>query len=66
MNIIASVVKKTKFGDKGLVIEYDDGYKIWFNDGYQLNHENAINDPILKAKYPEMINDMIIWSVHNS
>jgi hypothetical protein len=50
----------------GPAIEYANGYKEWWLNNQKLNSEEAVNDPELKAKYPGLIETMIIYLVHNS
>ena len=53
--------------EDGPAIEgYNGGGTYWFLHGYKLNLEESINDPKLQAKYPKLIEAMIIYLVHES
>ena len=52
--------------EDGPAVDYSNGHKSWYLNGQYLRVRESINDPELKRKYPELIESMIIYSVHNS
>jgi hypothetical protein len=50
----------------GPAIERVDGSKEWYLNDIKLDPDEAINNPELKLKYPQLIDAIIIYLVHNS
>ena len=51
--------------EDGPAIESNDGSMTWYLNNKRLYPEEVINDPELQAKYPKLIESMIIYLVHN-
>jgi hypothetical protein len=52
--------------EDGPAVEWANGEKSWYIENRCLNLRESINDPELQAKYPKLIESMIIYLVHNS
>jgi hypothetical protein len=53
--------------EDGPAVQYEDGRaSYWFINNIELKPEIAINDLELQAKYPRLVEAMIIYLVHNS
>ena len=52
--------------EDGPAVEWADGSKSWWINGEKLVLETAIDDPELQAKYPKLIESIIVYSVHES
>ena len=50
----------------GPAVERVDGSGYWFMEGQSLYPEEAVKDLELQAKYPKLIEAMIVYLVHNS
>jgi hypothetical protein len=50
----------------GPAFEAIDGVHLWFLNDELLDPVVTINDPILKAKYPKLIDSMVVYLIHNS
>jgi hypothetical protein len=52
--------------EDGPALKRADGAISWFADGESLCLEEAINDSMLKIKYPKLIESMVIYLIYNS
>ena len=52
--------------EDGPAVEYANGDKCWCLNDKKLDPEEATNDPELKLKYPKLIDEMVVYLVHES
>ena len=52
--------------EDGPAVEYANGHKEWWLNGKRLDPKEATNNYELKLKYPKLIDEMIVYLVHNS
>lgn len=50
--------------EDGPAIDHYNGHSYWYLHGKILDPTVAVDNPELKKKYPELINSMIIYLVH--
>jgi hypothetical protein len=60
---------RNRFGDlhreDGSAIEYVSGQNSWYINGDWIDPKRAVHDPVLRIKYPKLIEAMVIHSVHD-
>ena len=52
--------------EDGPAAEYSDGKVFWYVEDKKLDPNIAVNDPELQARYPKLIESMIVYLVHES
>jgi hypothetical protein len=50
----------------GPAVEGIDGRGVYYLNGKWIKPEEAIHDPVFKEKYPQLIESMLVYLVHNS